>query len=224
MNNTVHLIDCMDFMSDIPDKFYELAIVDPPYAVGAADGNFGRRKNKYRKDLHRYANASSVPDSEYFRNLFRVSVNQIIWGGNYYPKYLWHSGWIVWDKMKTDGLFSEAELAFQSFNKTVKIFRHQWEGFKKGRGSFEITANKTIHPNQKPLKLYSWLLKNYAKPGDKIFDSHVGSGSSRIACYDMGFDFTGYEIDEDYWQAQEDRFQNHIKQGSLFEFAGGVIK
>ena len=213
-------MDCMEAMKDMPDKAFELAIVDPPYAVGASDGQFGRGGNKSkvkegRNDLKHYANSNKTPDKEYFTELSRVSKEQIIWGANYYPEYLRHSGWIVWDKLKTDGLLSEAELAFQSFNKTVKVFRHQWEGFKKGRGSFEFTADRTIHPNQKPLKLYLWLLKNYAKPGDKILDTHLGSGSSAIACDIMGFDFTGYEIDKDYYEAAKARLEQHQRQGVL---------
>jgi site-specific DNA-methyltransferase (adenine-specific) len=219
--------DCMEAMKEMPDNAYELAVVDPPYAVGADDGNFGRGGGKaikhtglaatYRTDLHRYAQAKKVPGPEYFAELFRVSKNQIIWGANYYPQYLYHSGWIIWDKQKTDGLLSEAELAFQSYNKTVRFFRHVWEGFRKGKGSFEATAKKTIHPNQKPVALYKWLLKNYAKPGDKILDTHLGSGSSAIAAYEMGFDFTGYEIDHDYFMAAKDRIERHMAQGRLFE-------
>ena len=220
--------DCMEAMKAMPDKAYELAIVDPPYNVGADDGSFGRGGAKaikhtgltvatYRKDLHRYAQAKEVPSAAYFTELFRVSNNQIIWGANYYPEYLTHSGWVVWDKIKSDGLLSEAELAFQSFNKTVRIFRHEWEGFRKGIGSFEPTSSRTIHPNQKPLRLYQWLLKNYAKPGDKILDTHGGSCSLAIACDIMGFDATIYEIDEYYYNAAVERFERH-KQQTVLEF------
>ena len=218
--------DCMEYMATLKDKAFELAIVDPPYAVGADDGNFGRGGAKaiaftnsqtatYRKDLKQYANAKTVPDKEYFKELFRISKNQIIWGANYYPQYLNHSGWIVWDKEKTDGLLSEAELAYQSLYKTVKIYRHVWEGFRKGKGSFEQTACRTIHPNQKPVALYQWLLKNYAKQGDKILDTHLGSGSSAIAADIMGFDFVGLEIDKDYYEAALDRFNRHKQQLTL---------
>ena len=219
--------DCMEYMATLPDKAFELAIVDPPYNVGADDGNFGRGGHKaiahaklsagYRKDLKQYANSKKVPDKEYFTQLFRISKNQIIWGANYYPQYLYHSGWVVWDKQKTDGLLSQAELAFQSINKLVKIYSFQWEGFKKQRGSFEISSIRTIHPNQKPVALYQWLLKNYAKPGDKILDTHLGSGSSAIAADIMGFDFTGIEIDKDYYEAALDRFNRH-KQQIVMEF------
>jgi site-specific DNA-methyltransferase (adenine-specific) len=164
-----------------------------------------------------HANSKKVPDKEYFTQLFRISKNQIIWGANYYPQYLYHSGWVVWDKQKTDGLLSQAELAFQSINKLVKIYSFQWEGFKKQRGSFEISSIRTIHPNQKPVALYQWLLKNYAKQGDKILDTHLGSGSSAIAADIMGFDFTGIEIDKDYYEAALDRFNRH-KQQQVMEF------
>jgi len=221
MNNIVHLGDCMLGMAQYPDNYFELAIVDPPYAVGASDGTFGNKGvyTQRGKALKHYANHDKTPDGDYFKELFRVSRNQIIWGANYYPQYLYHSGAIIWDKKLTGSPMSDCEIAFQSFNKLVKKCECEWNGFLKGK-----EKDHRIHPNQKPIQLYKWQLTKYAKPNDKIFDSHVGSGSSRIACYDMGFDFTGYEIDEDYWQAQEDRYQNHIKQGSLFEFAGGVIK
>lgn len=226
---TIYQADCMKMLPQIPDKYYQLCIVDPPYAVGADDGNFGRGGKKaiqntsavaagYRNELHKYANATKTPDGEYFQHLFRISENQIIWGANYYPQYLNHSGWIVWDKKKTDGLLSQAELAYQSLNKLVKIYSFQWEGFKKGSGSFEQTSYKTIHPNQKPVALYQWLLKNYAKQGDKILDTHLGSGSSAIAADIMGFDFVGYEIDKDYYEAALDRFNRH-KQQCVLEFA-----
>jgi site-specific DNA-methyltransferase (adenine-specific) len=219
----------MTAMALMKDKEFDLAIVDPPYAVGADDGNFGRGGNRaiqntsetaagYRKELRRYANATETPDGKYFEQLFRISENQIIWGANYYPQYLNHSGWIVWDKKKTDGLLSQAELAYQSLNKLVKIYSFQWEGFKKGSGSFEHTSSKTIHPNQKPVALYQWLLKNYGKPGDRILDTHLGSGSSAIAADIMGFDFVGYEIDKDYYEAALDRFNRH-KQQCVLEFA-----
>jgi len=195
--------------------------------VGADDGSFGRGGKKailyageaaatYRKEMHQYANAKQVPEAVYFNELFRVSQNQIIWGANYYPQYLHHSGWIVWDKKKTDGLLSEGELAFQSFNKKVNFFRHVWEGFKKGAGSFEPTSDKTIHPNQKPVKLYEWLLANYAKPGDRILDTHLGSMSSVIAALKMGFEITGCELGADYFKAGCERVQDAQRQEKLF--------
>jgi site-specific DNA-methyltransferase (adenine-specific) len=220
--------DSLEAMKAMPDKAYELAIVDPPYAVGANDGTFGRRNGdgyskdkKYaptpiRADLKKYANADEIPNENYFKNLFRVSANQIIWGANYYPQYLNHSGWIVWYKHMT-GPLSDAELAYQSFNKVVRVFDFQWSGFVKQRGSFAQNENKTIHPNQKPVALYQWLLKNYAKPGDKILDTHGGSCSIAIACDIMGFDAVIYEIDLDYYKAAVERFERH-KQQQVLEF------
>jgi site-specific DNA-methyltransferase (adenine-specific) len=211
----------MEYMATLPDKAFDLAVVDPPYAVDANDGSFGRGGIKsivktYRKELHKYANANKVPDKEYFTNLFRVSKNQIIWGANYYPEHLHHSGWIVWDKKKSDGLLSMGELAFQSFDKKIIFFRHEWEGFRKGCGSFGQYENKTIHPNQKPLSLYQWLLQNYANPGQRILDTHLGSGSSAIAAHYFGCDFVGCEIDIDYFNAARERFDRETRQVAMW--------
>ena len=217
----------MEAMKAMPDKAYELAIVDPPYNVGASDGKFGRgglglrgyAPSRVRSDLQHYANHATVPDKRYFDELFRVSKNQIVWGANFYPEYLSHSGWIVWDKVKDcNPVLSDAELAYQSFNKLTRIFRFQWFGFAKQRGSFEAGLTKVIHPNQKPVALYQWLLKNYAKPGDRILDTHGGSCSSAIACDIMGFDCDIWEIDADYYQAAVERFERH-KQQTVLEFS-----
>lgn len=224
---TLHLVDCVTFMRDLPDGAFDLAIVDPPYAVGASDGSFGRGGAKaiahtglaaaaVRKDLKHYANSNTTPDKDYFDQLFRVSKNQIIWGANYYPEFLRHSGWIIWDKIKSDGLLSEAELAFQSIDKVVKIFRHEWEGFRKGVGSFEPSLSKTIHPNQKPVRLYEWLLTTYAKPGQRILDTHLGSGSSAVATNAHGFELVGCELDQSYFYGACTRIANAQRQERLF--------
>lgn len=206
MTNTVHLIDCMEFMKDIPDKYYELAIVDPPYgldkklSVGA-----GKLKNRAFRAMYKNSSQWDIkPNDLYFTELFRISQNQIIWGGNYFnlPPT---RGIICWDKVQPWDNFSQWELGWTSFDVSASLFKYD-----------NRTGDK-IHPTQKPVALYKWLLQNYAKPHDKIFDSHVGSGSSRIACYDLGFDFEGCELDADYWQAQEARYQNHISQQSLFD-------
>ena len=205
-------LDCLPAMREMPDKAYDLAIVDPPYNVGASDGMFGGSPTKgYRHDLKHYANADKVPDKEYFEQLFRVSKNQIIWGANYYPQYLSHSGWIVWNKHMT-GPLSDAELAYQSINKLVKVYEHRWSGFLKERND---RGTERIHPNQKPVMLYEWLLKNYAKPGDKILDTHCGSGSILIACDIMGYSIDAYEIDADYFQAAKERLERHQRQQVL---------
>ena len=200
--------DCRDMLPQIPDNYYELAIVDPPYNVGASDGMFGGHPGSYRKDLKHYAKHNETPDNKYFVELFRISENQIIWGSNYYPQYLFHSGAIIWLK-KTSGILSDAEIAFQSYSKLVKVIKYNWNGFIKEKSDRNI---KRIHPNQKPTGLYKWLLKNYAKQGDKILDTHIGSGSIAIACWDMGFDLTGFELDGDYYKAMIDRFEMHTRQ------------
>jgi site-specific DNA-methyltransferase (adenine-specific) len=204
----------MDFMKEFPDKFFDLAIVDPPYNVGASDGRFGGQAGKDSKvsgktNAKNYANYDSTPDDKYFTELFRVSKNQIIWGANYYPQHLYHSGWIVWDKLTT-GPLSDCELAFQSLNKLVTKFTSAWSGFnKQDAGS---NYKERIHPNQKPVSLYIWQLKTYSKEGNKILDTHLGSGSSRIAAYKLGFDFWGCELDKDYFDAQEKRFAKAIDE------------
>ena len=207
--------DCMEYMAGVPDKYFDLAIVDPPYAVGASDGKFGSQK-KYglRLDLKHYSNHNKTPDNNYFNELFRISKNQIIWGFNYYPEFLYHSGAIVWDKIKDGMPLSDCELAWHSFNKLVRIFRHQWVGALKGTENGKVVR---IHPNQKPVALYKWLLHNYAKEGDKILDTHGGSMSSAIACHQMGFDLTLCELDKDYYDAGVKRFREQTMQQSLFK-------
>ena len=212
--NIVHLIDCMEFMKGIPDKYYELAIVDPPYGIGADKAqNAGGEKWGYKK----YKETDwddSIPSPEYFKELFRISKNQIVWGGNYMTEFLPPKmGWILWDKGQRNFSLADGELAWSSFDKALRIFTMpRGNALKDAKDSFG-----KIHPTQKPVALYKWLLKNYAKPGDKIFDSHVGSGSIRIACHDMGFDFEGCEIDKDYWEAQEERYLQHTQQQDLFD-------
>ena len=227
--NVVHLCDCMEFMKGIPDKYYELAIVDPPYGIGEDGGrnSTGDRPTEKWKNpnskVYKVFDDSCIPDEAYFNEVFRISKNQIIWGANNFVRFLPPStGWIVWNK-KADikEHLSMCELAFSSFGIKCNRFDFLWAGFKKQEQEYRI------HPTQKPVALYKWLLKNYAKPGDKIFDSHVGSGSIRIACHDMGFDFEGCEIDKDYWEAQENRYNGHAQQGSLFsdkEIQGSIYK
>lgn len=217
--NTVHLIDCMEFMKGVPDKYYELAIVDPPYG-GVTYGGYMRndhtvsgvaRHIKYNLSLW----DQKKPDDLYFYELFRISKNQIIWGGNYFQTQIKKDSqcWLVWDKENDNTSFADCELAWTSFNSATRRFRYMWNGMLQGNMK---NKEAKIHPTQKPVALYKWLLKNYAKPGDKIFDSHVGSGSIRIACHDMGFDFEGCEIDKDYWEAQEARYRTHVSQADLF--------
>lgn len=215
----------MAVMARYPDKAFELACVDPPYGIGASNGSFGRgglglkghSASPVRSDLAHYANSSVAPKQDYFMELFRVSKNQIIWGSNFFPEYLTHSGAIVWDKMKDcNPVLSDAELAYQSFDKLVRIFRFQWYGFVKQAGSFEQGSTQVIHPNQKPVRLYDWCLANYAKPGDRILDTHLGSGSSAIACNNLGFNLVGCELDANYYAAACERIENAQRQVRLF--------
>ena len=201
--------DCMEYMASLPDNAYDLAIVDPPYGIGVTGECMGGRqtiKPDKSKDWD-----SSAPTKEYFSELFRVSSNQIIWGGNYFeiPPSRYFT---IWDKGETmyGRDFAEAEYAWVR---------------KGGTRIFKLSPNQVsrIHPTQKPVALYKWLLKNYAKPGDKILDTHGGSGSICIACHDMGFDLDWMELDEDYYNAAMKRFNAHTAQGSLFEFEGGNI-
>lgn len=215
--------DCMIGMKEYPDKHFDLAIVDPVYGdvtlggymknnvPGTRWGNSGAAEKGYHDALWKQEKTGK----DYFDELFRVSKNQIIWGGNYFTNEIAREsqGWIVWDKKKPETIsFSCVELAWTSFDSAAKIFRYKWNGFMQ-----EDMANKEfrIHPTQKPVALYEWILKNYAKEGDKILDTHVGSGSSRLACYNLGYDFVGYEIDEVYFQAQEHRFDVATRQARL---------
>jgi len=201
----------MDGMAQFPDKYFQLAICDPPYGINI-NMNMGRRKNERKKHADK-AWDDSTPDEAYFRELFRVSENQIIWGGNYF-KLPPTRCMIVWDKGEGfyNRKYAEAELAWTSFDKNVKIYKR--DPLAKGdyRGK--------IHPTQKPITLYRWLLQHYAKPGDKILDTHVGSASSLIACHQMGFDFVGFEIDPDYYQAATKRLERARAQVSMLDIGG----
>jgi site-specific DNA-methyltransferase (adenine-specific) len=219
----VENIDCMEGMKRYPDKYFDLAIVDPPYGIGE-DGksNHGRGTKKAKATKFAAKDWDKEPAEEsYFLGLVRVSKNQILWGANHFldriPFSLNSPCWLVWDK-HTTGDFADCELAFTSFTTAVRKFYYVWNGYNQGvmgRSTGPMVEDR-IHPTQKPIALYKWILKNYAKPGDKILDTHLGSGSSRIAAYDMGFDFTGFEIDPDYFAAQEKRFQQFKAQTKLF--------
>lgn len=217
----VENIDCMVGMARYPDKYFELAIVDPPYGIGAASeagGIGGINANGNAKWKNQKLNNYKIknwdiepPPVTYFNELMRVSKNQIVWGANHFISKMPidSPSWIVWDK-KTSGNFSDCELAWCSIGGSVKKFEWLWNGFQKQH------PESRVHPTQKPVALYRWLLHNYAKPGDKILDTHLGSGSSRIAAHDMGFDFTGFELDKDYFEAQEKRFKEKTCQLKMF--------
>lgn len=200
--------DCMIGMKRYPDKFFELAIVDPPYGIGMGGSLNVNSKVKFKdKDWDRKS-----PDFEYFHELRRVSKNQIVWGANYFPE-LWTAPckeYIFWNKLNHHDNRSDGEMAWTSFAGLCQYFEYMWDGNRYGtKGNIEGVGKPTIriHPTEKPIALYKWLLKNYAKPGDKILDTHMGSQSSRIAAFDMGFDYTGFEIDPDYFEAGCKRFE-----------------
>lgn len=219
MNGTYENIDCMELMARYPDKHFDLAIVDPPYGIG----EHGQRPNRNE----RWKNAPKTtkykkvtwdfepPTNEYFNELLRVSKNQIVCGANHFISKLPidSSCWIVWDK-KTGGDFADCELAWTSFNTAVRKFDWLWNGFRKQE------PEDRIHPTQKPVKLYEWLLTNYAKPNDLILDTHCGSASSLIACENLGFKYIASELDKDYYHQSLQRLKNHLSQGKLFQRVG----
>ena len=206
--------DCMEGMKRYKDKHFDLAIVDPPYGIGADKAqNNGGEKWGYKK----YKDTdwdTSIPEKGYWDELFRISKNQIVWGGNYMTEFLPpRMGWIVWDKGQRDFSLADGELAWTSFNKALRIFEMS-------RGEMLAKNNKEggrFHPTQKPVKLYKWLLHNYANPGDLILDTHVGSASSLIACHLLGFDAVGFELDEGYYKESKERLERVMNQCLLFE-------
>lgn len=206
-------IDCMEYMAGLPDKAFDLAIVDPPYGVG----NFSQNNKKSRPHSRPWAIGwnNETPGQEYFDELKRVSVNYIIWGANYYKPFLWDCGSIIWDKGNASPVGSMAEIACTNLFNRVVIYYEKWTGFINSEQAKELDK---IHPCQKPIKLYKSLLKNYAKPGDKILDTHGGSMSSAIACHQMGFDLVLTEIDKDYYEAGVKRYREAIKQQTLFTY------
>lgn len=210
--------DCMDILQELPDKSFDLAIVDPPYGIG--EGNILKNKSRgviaRSKDYKPFSGKDvKAPDESYFAELFRVSRNQIIWGANHFISRIPidSSCWIVWDKENGENDFADCELAWTSFSSSVRIFRFRWQGMLQGNMKHK---EKRIHPTQKPVALYKWLLANYAKPGFRILDTHLGSGSISIACHDLGFEMTGIELDSDYYEAAKRRLQWHQMQQKLF--------
>lgn len=197
----------MNGMKKYPDKHFDLAIVDPPYGINIEE-IWGNEKYGY-KQYKKGGWDKAIPDKSYFDELFRVSKNQIIWGGNYFVKYLKGSmGWVFWDKGQRNFSCSDGELAYTSFERALRVFTYS-------RSLSNFSENK-IHINQKPVKLYKWLLHNYAKKGDLILDTHVGSASSLIACYLLGFSAVGFEMDEEYYKSSKERLENVMSQGLLF--------
>jgi site-specific DNA-methyltransferase (adenine-specific) len=194
--------DNMDLMSRYDDNHFDLAIVDPPYGLGKKIYSGGEKGCKFHTLFGENKWDDNIPPKEYFDELFRVSKNQIIWGGNYFDLPPTRTI-LCWDKMKGDNNFSMWEMAWTSFDKPAKIYRQNSSGDR-------------IHPTQKPVKLYEWLLMKYAKEGDKILDTHLGSGSIAIACHNLGFDLTACELDKEYYDAAMKRLNNHKLQQKLF--------
>ena len=203
--------DNMELMKQTPDNYFDLAIVDPPYGIGANKMTLGNGKKKIYRGENDWD--SKIPNEEYFKELFRVSKNQIIWGGNYMTEYLKPTGaWLFWDKQNGKTDFADGELAWTSFDGALRIIKKQWIGANAKDGV------ERIHPTQKPIHLYSWILENYKKKlgGGKILDTHLGSGSIAIACHDYEFELVACEIDKKYFTESVKRIENHISQLTLF--------
>ena len=224
--NTFICGDCMEYLPQFPDKYFEIAIVDPPYFSGPEKRNYyGRKISPIGvKRIYRPSSNWEIPNKEYFDELKRVSKNQIIWGCNYFD-YQFGPGRIIWDKCNTGSNFSDCEIAYCSLHDSVRLFRYMWNGMFQGKsisqgwiqqGNKKLNE-KRIHPTQKPIALYEWLLTKYAKQGDKILDTHVGSASSLIACHDLSFDYVGFEKDKHYYEAAIKRLNEHKAQMNIFD-------
>lgn len=210
--NKVYLTDCLPFMSSLPDNYYDFVIADPWYGIGMTKNDTtGFMKKRFRNQAK---GTDQAPPKEHFVEMRRISKHQIIWGGNYFLDYLGNCrAPIIWDKCNGKNYFADGEMAWTSFKTgTMRIYRHKWSGCFRDSERGETL----IHPCQKPVALYRWLLQRFLQPGMTVFSPYVGSGSDRIACYALGIDFEGCEIDPDYWQAQEERYQQYTKQGEMF--------
>lgn len=217
--------DCMAYMRTLPDKAFDLAIADPPYFSGPERrGYYGCKVSPIGvKRDYPISPKWDVPTAEFFGELERVAKKYIVWGCNYFD-YVFAPGRIVWDKCNGDSSFSDCEIAATNCHDSVRLFRYMWCGMMQGKSikdggtqqGNKALNEKRIHPTQKPVALYEWLIQKYAKPGWKLLDTHLGSGSSRIAAHDLGFDFVGCEIEPTYFQLQEERFEEHDAQMNLF--------
>ena len=198
--------DCIELMSQFPDRHFDLAIVDPPYGIGA-ENHAGPKEHGWTQ-WPKKSWDSKIPDKEYFKELFRVSKNQIVFGGNYFTEFLPASKcWIVWDKGQRDFSLADGELAWCSFDKSMRIYE---------LARAKANQENKLHPTQKPVDLYRWVLDKFAKEGDKILDTHLGSGSIAIACHDYKFDLVASEIDKEYYDKTMKRVSNHLAQTVLF--------
>ncbi len=196
--------DCLQALKKMKDNDFDLAIVDPPYGIEVNKMTLGGGKYKNKGKSW----DSETPSQDYFDELFRVSKNQVIWGANYMIDKIKKPsmGWIYWDKMNGDSDFSDGELAFTSFKRALRSYKHH----------LSMDRSKRFHPTQKPIKLYEWILMKYAKEGDKILDTHLGGGSIAIACHNLGYSLTGYEIDKEYYDKASERIKQHQSQIRLF--------
>lgn len=215
-------MDCMEYMRDCGDNEFDLAIVDPPYFEGPNKPNF-YRNGKFSSTLapageYQKIENWDVPKWDYFAELKRVSKHQIIWGANHFASNFdsSSSSWIVWDKDNGTSSFADAELAYTSHSTAVRIFKYRWNGMIQGYSGNKQKNEKRIHPTQKPIKLYEWILQKYAKPNQRILDTHLGSGSSAIAAHYFGCDFVGIEIDENYYKSALSRFNDSTAQIDMF--------
>lgn len=213
--NKIYNMDCVEGMKKFPDKYFELAIVDPPYGIKMDGGNIGGSNLGKVTDYTKKDWDSESPKQEYFDELLRVSKNQIIFGANHFISKIPYdsSCWIVWDK-ENSGNFADCELAWTSFNTAVRKYSFRWNGMLQGNMKDKEIR---IHPTQKPVALYKWLLSNYAKKGDKILDTHLGSASSIIACIDMKFEYVGFELDKEYFVNANKRIKQRINTPSFFD-------
>jgi site-specific DNA-methyltransferase (adenine-specific) len=208
----VYNLDCVEGMKAFPNKYFDLALVDPPYGINAESG-YGQSNNK---NIHNKGKVwdKQTPTAEYFNELKRVSKNQIVFGANYFIENLGSTRcFICWDKQQQGRNFADCEFAWTSFDRVAKLITVR---YLEPHECNIYNTIKRIHPTQKPIKLYEWIIKEFAKEGDLILDTHMGSQSSRIAAYDMGFDYVGFELDEDYFQQGNKRFENFISQQKLF--------
>lgn len=218
--------DCMDYLPQFPDNYFDIAVVDPPYFSGPEKRNYyGRTVSPIGVQRNYKPSAEwSVPEKPYFDELARVSKHQIVWGCNYFD-YHFGSGRIIWDKCNGDSSFSDCEIAYCSMHDSVRLFRYMWNGMFQGKSIAEghikkgnkKLNEKRIHPTQKPVALYEWILSRYARKGDKILDTHVGSASSLIACHNMGYEYIGFEKDEHYYNLAKERLERETAQISLFD-------
>jgi len=203
----------MELMARYEDNHFDLAIVDPPYGIGVT-------KNKRLNNISNKDWDNEIPKKEYFEELKRVSKNQIIWGGNYFIEHLSNTRcYLNWDKLNHSDTYADCEMAWTSFDKNAKIFKYMWDGNRYGFiGAIKGVGKKSIrmHPTQKPIALYEWLLMNYAKEGDKILDTHLGSGSIAIACHNLKFDLTACELDKEYYKEAMKRITKHKQQLTMF--------